>query len=291
MLEKLNKKSITSYIRSYFFITFGLLINAFGWVAFLIPAKIVGGGVAGFSAILFYITEFPMGFSILIINGVLVLLAFKILGAKFAVTSIFGIATISAFFLLLPLVITKPIIAEDPFLSAIIGGAIAGVGIGIAFNNGGNSGGTDIIALIVTKYKNISPGRVILYIDILIIATSYFISQEWKTVVYGYVVMGVFAYTLDLMIDGQKQSYQLTVMSKKSNEIADKITQNVGRGVTLINGKGWYTKADVDVLIVIIRKHDKQKIYQILAETDKNAFISEAKVSAVFGMGFDKIKY
>ncbi len=286
----MKKESIMSFVKSYFFITLGLAINVFGWVAFLIPAEIVGGGVSGLATIIFYITEFPIGFSVLIANSILVLLAIKILGAKFGLSSIFGIITVSVFFLFMPEIITTQIVKDNRLLSALIGGGLAGVGIGMAFINGGNSGGTDIIALIINKYKNISPGKIILYIDILIIASSYFISYDTETVVYGYVVMGVFAYTLDLMLDGAKQSYQLTVISKKSDEIAEQITQNVGRGVTLLKGTGWYSKSDVDVLIVIIRKHDKPKVFKILAQTDKDAFISEAKVSAVFGIGFDKIK-
>ena len=187
----MTKTKIWGFIKSYFLITLGLFINALGWVAFLIPAKIVGGGVTGLASILYYITDFPVGFSILIINGILILLAIKILGAKFAVTSIYGIATISAFFLILPQFITGPIIT-DKFMSALIGGAIAGVGIAMAFINGGNSGGTDIIALIINKYRNIPPGRIILYLDLGIIASSFFISRSLETVVYGYVVMAVF---------------------------------------------------------------------------------------------------
>jgi uncharacterized membrane-anchored protein YitT (DUF2179 family) len=286
----MTKAKIVGFIKSYILITFGLFINALGWVAFLIPAEIVGGGVTGLSTIIYYITDFPIGFGVLIINSILVLLAIKILGAKFAVTSIYGIITISAFFLILPQFITEPIIT-DKFMSALIGGAIAGVGIAIAFINGGNSGGTDIIALIINKYKNIPPGRIILYCDLGIIASSFFISQNLETVVYGYVVMAVFAYTLDLVIEGAKQSYQLTIMSQHSNDIADRITNELGRGVTLIKGTGWYTKNEIDVLLVIIRKHDKTKVMKIIVESDKNAFISQAKVSAVFGLNFDKIRY
>lgn len=285
----MKNPKVLKFLKSYFLITLGLIINVFGWIAFLIPAEILGGGISGLGTIIYYITGFPVGFSVLIINSVLVLLAIKILGAKFGLSSIFGIVTIAVLFLLMPEIIKEPIIS-DRFMSALIGGAIAGVGIGIAFVNGGNSGGTDIIALIVNKYKNISPGKVILYCDVIIIATSYFIDRNLETVVYGYVVMGVFAYTLELILDGAKQSYQLTVMSKNSNEIADKITSEVGRGVTLMRGTGWYSKKDVDVLIILIRKHEKPKIYKVLAETDNNAFISEAKVSAVFGFGFDRLK-
>lgn len=285
----MKKQSIFKIIQSYFFITLGLLINAFAWAGFLIPAKILGGGITGLSTIFYYMTGFQVGFSVLIVNSVLIILAIKILGPKYGISSIYGIVVLSTFLIVLQKVITHPIIT-DRFMSAIIGGGLGSFGIAIAFMNGGNSGGTDIIALIVTKYKNISPGKVIMYIDIFIIATSYFIAHSWETVVYSYVVMGVFALVLDYVLDGAKQSYQITIMSRKSHEIAERITQEVGRGVTLIKGTGWYTKQDVDVLIVIIHKTDKPIIYRILHDYDIHAFISEAKVSAVFGQNFGKVK-
>lgn len=271
-------------------IAFGLFVNAFAWSAFLIPAKIVGGGVTGASAILFYLSGFPIWISFLAVNTVLVLLGMRILGLKFAISSIFGILVISLFFMILPPLIHKPLIT-DRFMSALIGGALAGVGIGIAFVNGGNSGGTDIIALIITKYRNITAGRVILYLDVIIIASSYFINRQAETVVYGYVVMAVFAYTLDLVIEGAKQSYQFIIISKNKDQIADRVGNETGRGITFLKGHGWYTKEESEVLIIMSHKHDKQKILQIIAECDKSAFISISKVSAVFGQNFDSIKY
>jgi len=286
----MKKNKIFNVLKSYSLITIGLFINVFGWVAFLIPAEIVGGGISGLATIIYYATGFPIGISNLLINAVLVLLAMKILGAKFGLASIYGIVTVSLLFIILPEFITEPLIT-DRFMSALIGGGLAGLGVGIAFSNGGNSGGTDIIALIINKYRNISPGKIILYIDVVIIASSFLISQNIETVVYGYVVMGVFAYTLEFILEGNRQSYQLTIMSKKSSEIADIITQKVGRGVTILKGIGWFTKKDIDVMLIIIRKHDKNKILRIISDTDKNAFISQSKVTAVFGENFDKIKF
>jgi uncharacterized membrane-anchored protein YitT (DUF2179 family) len=276
-------------VKKYFFIIIGLLINAFAWVGFLIPSEIVGGGVSGLATVIYYLSDFPVGVSMLLINSVLVVAAIKILGFRVAIASVFGILTISGFFLILPLYITEPIV-NDRFMSALLGGGIGGTGIAIVFINGGSSGGTDFIALMVNKYRNISPGRIILYLDLVIIASAYFVSYDIETVVYGYVTMGVFAYTLDLLLDGNKQSYQLTVISNKSHEIANLITEEVGRGVTMINGIGWYSQKDVNVLIIIIRKRDIPGVFSVLKNVDNNAFITQAKVSAVFGTGFDRIK-
>lgn len=285
----MKKNTIFRTINTYFFIVLGLAINAFAWAAFLIPAKILGGGVTGFATIIYYITEIPVGYTYFLINSILVVLAIKFLGLKTALKSVFGIVTMTILLILMQKFIKDPI-TTDRFMSAIIGGGLAGFGIALAFLNGGNSGGTDIIAFIVTKYKNISPGKVILYIDLFIIATSYFVARQWETVVYSYVVMGVFAYVLDLVLDGSKQSYQITIMSKRGEEIAERITKEVGRGVTLLTGTGWFTKQDVNMLVVIIHKNDKQLIYKILRDFGKDVFISEAKVSAVFGQNFGQVK-
>ena len=183
-----------------------------------------------------------------------------------------------------------PSIVEDRFMSALIGGVMAGTGIGIAISNGGNSGGTDIIALIITKYRNISPGRIILYIDILIIASSYFINHELETIVYGYVVMAVRTYSLDLVIEGFKQSYQLTIVSDFSFEISEKIGKEIGRGITLFHGEGWYTKKDKQVLMCVCQRYEKRSILKAINDVDPNAFITIGKVTGVFGKNFDKIK-
>lgn len=276
-------------IKSYVFIIAGLLLNAFGWVAFLIPAAINGGGVTGLGALIYYMSDFPVGISVLIINLGLVLLGMKILGIRFALTSIFGILAISVFLLLLPKFITEGFV-EDRFMSALIGGALAGAGIGIAISNGGNSGGTDIIALIVTKYRNISPGRVILFLDIIIIASSWFVNREIETIVYGYVVMAVRTWAMDLVMDGIKQSFQLTIISEKSSEIAQRIGDEIGRGITVFKGTGWYSKKNKEILMCACQRHDKQRIFRIINTTDPEAFITVAKVSTVFGKNFDRIK-
>ncbi|MBO7226140.1 MAG: YitT family protein [Bacteroidales bacterium] len=287
-----KKKTIMSYI----VITFGIFLYTFGWSAFLIPSQIIGGGVSGMSSIIFFISgeSIPVGITNLVINAILFLIALKLLGAKFGLNTIYGILVSSGFFILLQqgieiqnlLDITK----FDPFMCAIIGGGLAGAGIGLAFTMGGNSGGTDIVALIINKYYNISPGKVIMYLDIVIIGCSFFVSHEIENVVYGYVQMAVMTYALDLVIDGSKQSYQIMVFSQFTKDIADRIGNEVGRGVTLLNGWGWFSKSDQKVLLVIARKVDKQLIMEIIQNTDPKAFISVAKVQGVYGKNFEKLK-
>ncbi len=287
-----KKKTIMSYV----LITLGIFMYTFAWSAFLIPSQIIGGGVSGVSSIIYFLSgeSIPVGVMNLIINAVLVLIALKILGAKFGLNTIYGILVSSGFFILLQQVIEIQNLLDitkfDPFMCAIIGGGLAGAGIGLAFSMGGNSGGTDIIALIVNKYYNISPGKVIMYLDIVIIGCSFFVSGSIENVVYGYVQMGVMTYALDLVIDGSKQSYQIMVFSQYTKDIADRIGNEVGRGVTLLDGWGWFSKSNQKVLLVIARKVDKQIIMEIIQSSDPKAFISVAKVHGVYGKNFDKLK-
>jgi uncharacterized membrane-anchored protein YitT (DUF2179 family) len=285
----MDYKKILIQAKNYFLITVGLAIFAFGWAAFLIPSKIVGGGVAGISTLLYYTFKIPVGIWYLIINIGLIILGWKYMGKKFVINTIFGILMNSALLTILQPLFHTPLV-HDQFMAALIGGGLAGAGLGIAFANGGNSGGTDIIALIISHHRNISPGKIIMSIDILIIASSYLVFHSVEKIVYGYVVMAVVSYTLDLVLEGERQSFQFIVFSQKNPLIAEKISTQVHRGVTLWRGYGWYSKKEFEILLVIGRKHDKTQIMRIIKETDPTAFVSVSKVQGVFGRNFERLK-
>lgn len=284
-----NLHKVISFLKPYVYITIGLWIFTFGWTAFIIPSEIMGGGLAGLGALVYFVTGLPVGYTTLAVNIVLVLVALKLLGAKFGINTIYGIVISSIFFVVMQEIITEPFVNER-FMSALIGGGLSGVGVGIAFAHGGNSGGTDIIALIINKYRNVSPGRVFVYFDIVIIASNYFVFYSIEKLVYGYVVMAVGAYTIDLWLNGSRQSFQIMIYSNLSQIISERISNEVKRGVTCLKGYGWYSKKNIEVVMVIARKQDKQRILQIVKETDNKAFISVAKVMGVFGQNFEEIK-
>jgi uncharacterized membrane-anchored protein YitT (DUF2179 family) len=196
---------------------------------------------------------------------------------------------LTIFFSLLQQLITKPIIS-DVFLSTVLGGILGGAGVGIVFTQGGSTGGTDIIAMIINKYRNISPGRIILYLDVFIIASSYFIFGSIEKIVYGYVAMGITSYTIDLLFTGSKQSVQIFIFSKSYDEIADRIGKEVQRGVTIIDGKGWYTGEQTKVLLVMVKKPEASQIFRIIKEIDRDAFMSVTNVMGVYGKGFERIR-
>lgn len=283
-------------LKSYAIITLGLIIYTFSWIGFIIPHQITGGGVSGVGALVFYATGFPVGYTYFLINIGLILLAIKVLGANFGIKTIYGVVMASLFLSVMQRYITSPVVV-DKFMSTILGGVFAGAGLGICFSQGGSTGGTDIIAMIINKYRNISPGRVILYCDIFIIGSSYFVlyeaapAQRIETIVYGYVTMAITSYTLDAVLSGSKQSLQMFIFSRSYTEIANRITSEVSRGVTVIDGQGWYSKDNQKVVITLVRKNEANAIYRIIKEIDPEAFISVASVMGVYGRGFERIKY
>lgn len=283
------KQKIGPFIKSQVIITFGLSLYALAWTAFLLPFKIISGGISGLAALIYYATAIPISIPFLALNAILILLAFKILGKVFVIKSIYGIAVLAVFLQISQSLIHNPIVT-DQFMSAIIGGILAGIGIGIVFTEGGSTGGTDIIALMINKYKNISPGRLILYCDVLIISSSFILFRSLEMMVYGIVSLIITTYTIDFVLSGSSQSFQVFVFSRNYEQIASRISAELNRGVTLIDGQGWYSKESTKVLMILLRKNESSHLLRIIKQEDPKAFISMGSVMGVYGKGFDRIK-
>jgi len=282
-------KKIFSFIKMYTVIIIGLSLYAFGVTAFLIPVKITAGGVTGISMLIFYATGIPAGYHYFIINSFLIILAIRILGTSFGLKTLFSMVVISILLNVLPMFI-KGALVQDLFLSSVLGGILGGVGLGITFNQGGSTGGTDIIAMIINKYRNISPGRIIMYCDVIIITSSYFVLSSVELLVYGYVTMWIVAYSIDAFLTGAQQSVQLFIFSEKYEAIADYINIESRRGLTIIDGTGWYTKKQVKMIMTVVKKRESPLIFQKIKEIDPDAFISQGSVMGVYGKGFDEIR-
>ena len=293
-------KRVLERLRSYSIITFGLLLYALGWTVFLIPSGLVGGGVTGISAVIFYATGFPVSWSFFIINAALLAVALKVLGKGFGVKTVFAIVAVTLFRDRLPGLIPQELIEDiaignGKLLSAMMGGVFSGAGIAITFTQGGSTGGTDIVALMINKYRNISPGKLILYMDIFIILSSLIIPSEASIgeraaiIIYGFVLISVTSYTVDLILSGARQSIQIFIFSQKYQQIADAITPT-GRGVTVIDGMGWYTKKEGKILMLIVRRTESNFVFRLVREIDKDAFLSVGNVMGVYGKGFEEMK-
>ncbi|MBO7228928.1 MAG: YitT family protein [Bacteroidales bacterium] len=298
-INLVGDKPIWKFVLQYILIVIGIMLYCFSWSVFLVPAHIIGGGVVGLATIVFYLTGIPIGVTNFAVNGILLIIGYRILGGKFGLNTIIGMVTASLSLILFQQILEVQNMDCFKFENmelvtrAILGGVVSGIGIGICFINGGNSGGSDIIALIVTKYRNVSPGSVILIVDAFVIASTLLVPDGLgvEGMVYCYIVLVAFTYTLDLVVEGQKQTYQITIMSQLNEQIADAIGNEVKRGVTLLNGWGWYSKKDQKVLLVIAQKKDRVEIMRLVKTIDPNAFISVAKTQGVYGKNFDTIKH
>lgn len=289
-------------------ITVGLLFYSIGLVCFILPYNLVTGGLAGAGSVIYYASGFPVENTILIVNILLLTAAVKVLGWRFCVKTIYGVFMLSFLirmttevmiyvgqtnpeqFAINPKSLLPQIVNNNSFMSCILGASIEGIGIGIVFLNNGSSGGTDIIAAIINKYKDVTLGQTMMLVDIIIITSSFLLPDaSVDRLLYGYCTLIITNLLLDYVVDRGRQSVQFLIFSQRYDEIASAINET-HRGVTVLNGQGWYTKQERKVLVVLAKKRESTNIFRIIQNIDPNAFVSQSKVIGVFGDGFDKIK-
>jgi uncharacterized membrane-anchored protein YitT (DUF2179 family) len=274
------------------------MLYCFAWTTIVQSAGIVGGGSSGLALLVQYATgdAIPMGVGYVVLNVVLVAVAIMILGRNFGIKTIFCIASISLWLNLFEGILPPDMLGlgKDRLLSAILAGAISGIGVGLCFLQGGSTGGTDIVAQIINKYRRISYGRVVMVTDFFIIGSSYFVYHNnpdfpspISMIIYSYVMVGVFSYTVDTVLAGNKQSSQIFIFSKHFETIAQAITHDLHRGVTIIDGTGAYTGQPTRVLVVLCRKMETGNILRVVKEHDPEAFVSVGSVTGVYGQGFE----
>ena len=287
-----QKQKIRSQAKDLFFIAFGILLYSFGYTAFILPEKVVMGGVAGISALGYYALSFPPGATMWILNAALLIIAFKGISKQFTIRTIIGVTIMSLMVSALqPIFQQYPLITagEDKFMHVLIGAALGGAGLGIVFSHNGSTGGTDIIIALLNKYFRVGFGRAMQFIDISIISSSYLLFHSTETIVYGVAFTIIASYLCDYVINGTRQTVQFFIISKEYEKIADTINHKMDRGVTLIEGKGWYSKEGVKILMVLARKYESQELFNSVKAIDPYALISQTFCHGVFGEGFDKM--
>lgn len=290
---KLPSKSLKSNAKDMFFITFGIFLYAVGYCAYTLPEKLVMGGVAGASALIYYATSIPAGTSVLVLNVLMLVIAMSALTKQFFWRTIVGVGILSFMISILqPFFATFPIMTpgEDKFMHVLIAGVLCGAGLGIVFSHNGSTGGTDILTMLLNKYFRLSFGRAMQFVDCIIISSSYILFHSMETIIYGIVFTITATVTCDYIVNGTRQTVQFLIISKKHKEIADVINHRVNRGVTVVDGKGWYSQNDVKMLIVLTRKYESQDVFNLINEIDPDALVSQTFCHGVFGEGFDKIK-
>ncbi|MCD8312661.1 MAG: YitT family protein [Bacteroidales bacterium] len=281
---------IRKVIWDYVVITFGMFPYCMAWTSLLIPAGVASGGVTGLCTIIYYGTGFPVSYSFFIINVILLIMAFIILGKGFGFKTIYVILVSTILFQVLPK-FNLIIRFDDLLITAIVGALSEAVGIGLILLKGGSTGGTDIVAMIINKFWPISPGRIYLGTDVFIIASILLIpGKTVNDMVYGYVCMVVFSFAVDWVLLGSKSSVQMLIFSDKYDRIADIIINDMDRGATVLHAEGWYSKKERNVLLVICRKQEYSKITNMVKAVDPKAFISISSTNSVYGEGFEEIK-
>ncbi|EFM01491.1 MAG: YitT family protein [Hoylesella marshii] len=290
-MRKPDRATVLKEIRDYILIAIAMLSYCIGWTIFLLPNDITNGGVPGIASIVYWGFGIPVQFTYFTINIGLLLLALKILGFKFCVKTIYGVTILT----LSISVITHytgnfHLLADQPFMASVLGAIFCGSGVGLGLSANGSAGGTDIVAAIVNKYKDISLGRVILICDIIIITSSYLVLKDWEKVIYGYVVLFISAQCVDQVVNSMRQSVQFFIISDKYEEIGRQINMRPHRGCTVLNGKGFYSGHEVQMLFVLAKKRESGQIFNLINEVDPDAFVSQSAVIGVYGKGFDKFK-
>ena len=310
MTTNLNQLKFYNEAKDYFYITLGLLLYTIGWTGFLLPYEIVTGGVTGISAIIFYATNagghgIPINYSYFTINAILLVLAMKILGWRFLMKTIYAILMLSMMLGVAQDIMTNDdgtmihLLGDENFMSLIIGCCFTGTSLAVVFLHNGSTGGTDIVAAIVNKYRNMSLGTVLIFVDLVIIGSSFpvFIYARDFTVieavykiVFGLCTMVIENFMLDYVMNSRRESVQFFIFSKKYQEIANAIGTEMNHGVTILDGHGWYTGQKMKVLCILARKRESVSIFRLIKMIDPNAFVSQSSVIGVYGEGFDELK-
>jgi uncharacterized membrane-anchored protein YitT (DUF2179 family) len=299
----MSKFSKSTWItaKDYIMIVVGIAFYAFGFTAFILPEKVVIGGLAGVGSLVYFFTEeltqkgilpwpIPVAVTQYACNLILLAFAYRISGRQFVIRTIFGATVISLFIGILQPCFPESLVPGEKFLSVTIGGIMCGIGVGMAFVHNGSTGGTDIVASMVSKRSNVSIGRMMIYTDTIIISSSYLLFHDIALIVCGFVVLFLASYMADMIINTTRQAVQFTIFSPHWQEIATAINNQAKRGCTVLDGMGWYSKQNVKVLLCMCRKIESVTIFRIIKSIDKNAFITQCNVNGVYGQGFDEIK-
>ena len=295
----MTSKKVLKTIWEYLALTVACFIFGFAWECFMIPNGMSAGGMMGLSTVIQYATGglIPAQYTYIGINAVLIIVAVLAVGISFGFKTIYCILMSTVLMQLLSgwtVLHSVPgefFFVQETILIPILAGVAEAVGIGLVLRYGGSTGGTDIIALMVNKYYPVSLSTSFLLSDLVVISLLLFLPDKtFSDACYGLVEVVIFSMIIDFVVGGKKSSYQLMVFSKKYDEIADYISNVMSRGVTVLNGTGWYTKKDRQVLLILISQKEFPELSRVIKDIDPRAFMSVSPTNNVYGEGFDEIK-
>lgn len=290
-VKRKQTKRVVRELRDYLIILTGMVMGSIGWCVFLLPNHITMGGVPGISSVVFWATGIPVQYTYFCLNALLLIAALWVLGFRFCVRTIFAVIIFTTSTALVQQATGgQGLFESQPTMACLSGSVLMGVGMGMALLCNASSGGSDVIASMVHKYRDYSLGHVILCVDLIVITSSFFVLRSWERVIYGYIVLFIMSYCVDWVINGVRQSVQFFVVSDKWEEIGSAINNDIDRGCTVIDARGFYTGRRVGMLFIIARRNESRGIFQVINDIDPNAFVSQSSVRGVYGIGFDRMK-
>lgn len=288
------------WIKDYSFILIGSFILAAGFVYFVTPHKIVPGGVYGIAIVVHYLTEgvfsfwpdgIPIGLFGLILNIPLTIAGIKILGPRFGVKTVVGFVLTSVF--IDGITYLRPdgniALVDDVLLSSVFGGVLIGFGLGLIFKSRATSGGSDIIAMIIAKYTHLQLGKLMIYVDSVIVLLALFAFQDWQIPLYSWVVIYISGRVIDITIEGADYNKALLIVSKKHKEIKHKLLVDLERGGTYLQGEGMFTGEEKKIIYTVVSRREVAILEEYISTIDPEAFITIMDAKEILGEGFQNL--
>lgn len=279
-------------IRDYAFIAVAMIMGVIGLNLFLVPNEITMGGTMGIAEIVYWGTGVPTQYTYFAINAALLVSALKVLGWRFCVKTIYAVVVFtvaSSLFQWLGFA-NVHLLADQKFMACIVGGVFMGTSVGLGLSAGGSTGGSDVVAAMIHKYRDVSLGHIILFCDLAIITSSYVVLHDWEKVLYGYVLLFIVSFCVDYVVNSLRRSVQFLIISRKWEEIGEAINKIADRGCSTLNGNGFYSKRDIKVIFCIAKKSESSMIFDLVDEIDPDAFVAQSAVIGVYGQGFDRVR-
>lgn len=290
--ESTGGKSIYRTVRDYAIIAIAMIMGVIGLNLFLVPNEITMGGTMGVAEIVYWGTGIQTQYTYFVINAALLIAALKVLGWRFCVKTVYAVVVFtvaSSVFQWLGFA-NVHLLADQKFMACIVGGVFMGTSVGLGLSAGGSTGGSDVVAAMIHKYRDVSLGHIILFCDLTIITSSYVVLHDWEKVLYGYVLLFIVSFCVDYVVNSLRRSVQFLIISRKWEEIGLAINKIADRGCSTLNGNGFYSKRDIKVIFCIAKKSESAMIFDIVDEIDPDAFVAQSAVIGVYGQGFDRVR-
>jgi len=285
-----DKVFTKNWFRSYLYIAVGTLIMAVGYVYFIIPYKIVPGGVYGISIVLHYLLGTPIGMVALAFNIPLTIIGARILGPRFGVKTVVGFVLAAVYIdLLTYLSEGKPLVEDDPLLSSIFGGVLIGLGVGLFFKSKATTGGSDVISMIIGKYSRIPLGQLMIMVDSAIVLIGFIAFRDWKIPLYSWIVIFIMGRVIDTVLEGLSYEKSVYIISDKNKEIAERLKTSIHRGGTLLSGTGIYEGNERSVLLTVVNRRELTILLQHIKSIDPLAFVTVVGANKILGKGFKSL--